>query len=206
MTHHRALLRIPAAILSFLALGLAAPSTLIAQTTEDDILIEAQALGTALQVLAEEYNLQLLYESALVSNRLAKAVPKGATREGALNGLLADTDLDYRFVNERTVAVASQETVKEENSGKAQPAPEMILLAQAESAGDIEKKAREIEAEQAKEYAATLEEIVVTATKHGETKLQETGMAISVFNSEDLERGGILEPNPPVILKRKRER
>jgi iron complex outermembrane receptor protein len=197
MTHHRALLRIPAAILSFLALGLAAPSTLIAQTTEDDILIEAQALGTALQVLAEEYNLQLLYESALVSNRLAKAVPKGATREGALNGLLADTDLDYRFVNERTVAVASQETetVKEENSGKAQPAPEMMLLAQAESAGDIEKKAREIEAEQAKEYAATLEEIVVTATKHGETKLQETGMAISVFNSEDLERGGILELN-----------
>ena len=196
MTHHRALLRIPAAILSFLALGLAAPSTLIAQTTEDAILIEAQALGTALQVLAEEYNLQLLYESALVSdNRLAQAVPKGATREAALNGLLADTDLDYRFVNERTVAVAIQETetVKEEKSGKAQSAPEMILLAQAEPAGDIEKKAREIEAEQAKEDAVTLEEIVVTATKLGETNLQETGMAISVFSGEDLERAGILE-------------
>ncbi len=62
MTHPGIALRISAAIM------LVTSTALFAQQAEEDVLIEAQALGSALQALAEEYDLQLLYESALVAN------------------------------------------------------------------------------------------------------------------------------------------
>ena len=45
-----------------------------AQQKENETLIEAQALGSALQVLAEEYDLQVLFESAVVANHTATAM------------------------------------------------------------------------------------------------------------------------------------
>ena len=76
-----------------------------AQQEKDQTLIEAQALGSALQVLAEEYDLQVLFESAVVANHTAQAIPQGTSRDAALGDLLSGTDLTYDFVNERTVAI-----------------------------------------------------------------------------------------------------
>ena len=80
-----------------------------AQQEKDQTLIEAQALGSALQVLAEEYDLQVLFESAVVANHTAQAIPQGTSRDAALGDLLSGTDLTYEFVNERTVAIRGVE-------------------------------------------------------------------------------------------------
>lgn len=107
-----------------------------AQQKENETLIEAQALGSALQVLAEEYDLQVLFESAVVANHTATAIPQGTSRDAALGDLLAGTDLTYEFVNERTVAIrgGGGEAVLEGERGNSDSKnlghPQPVLMAQ----------------------------------------------------------------------------
>lgn len=125
----------------FLLAGLAlfSPVEASAQQKEDQTLIEAQALGTALQVLAEEYDLQVLFETAVVANYTAQAIPQGTSRDAALGDLLSGTDLTYEFVNERTVAIrfVNDETVaigegvdQRGTSDSGNVTPRSVLMAQ----------------------------------------------------------------------------
>ena len=118
-----------------------------AQQEKDQTLIEAQALGSALQVLAEEYDLQVLFESAVVENYTARAIPQGTTRDAALGDLLSGTDLTYEFVNERTVAIRGGEEKAifegargDSDSKNSSPTP--MLMAQSQTPASAETSRR----------------------------------------------------------------
>ncbi len=121
-----------------------------AQQEKDQTLIEAQALGSALQVLAEEYDLQVLFESAVVANHMAQAIPQGASRDAALGDLLSGTDLTYEFVNERTVAIrgGEDETVFGDQRGASDSKnlnPQPVLMAQNQTSPEATTSSRSSE-------------------------------------------------------------
>ena len=75
-------------IILFAGLALLTSVETSAQQKEDETLIQAQALGSALQVLADEYDLQVLFESAVVANHTARVIPQGMSSDAALGELL----------------------------------------------------------------------------------------------------------------------
>jgi len=183
MTHPGTAVRISATIM------LLTSTALFAQQAEEDTLIEAQALGPALQALAEEYDLQLLYETALVASLSAQAIPRGASSETALNELLEGTNLTYQFVNGRTVTIQEKESSKEQESGKSRPASNQILIAQAETPAQQSQTrataATDSGAEKTETGSNTIEEVIVSARKRDEN-LQDVPISIDAFSAEDL--------------------
>lgn len=87
----------PAALTLAALLGLASPFTASAQTTDAgplaEISIPAQALGPALNELARQANLQLLFPASLVAGKAAPAVSGRLTPQQALQRLLAGSGL-----------------------------------------------------------------------------------------------------------------
>src|SRR5476649_2263365 len=78
--------------------------------------IPAEPLADALNDLAEQSGLQILFSSDLVA-RLRSAPLKGSlTADEALRRLLANTGLRFEFVNARTIAI----------SGQADPPPKSV--------------------------------------------------------------------------------
>ena len=70
--------------------------------------IQAQPIGDALNALAQQSGLQVVFFSEVAGNLQSReAVGEFENSEAALEYLLADTGLGYRFVNERTVAIQS---------------------------------------------------------------------------------------------------
>src|ERR1700732_1477317 len=70
--------------------------------------IDAQPIEGALREFASQANLQLVYETAEVSPNIQSSHVAGAfTPEAALSRLLAHTNLDYKFINDRTVSIRS---------------------------------------------------------------------------------------------------
>ncbi len=182
MTHPGTALRISATIM------LMTSTALFAQAAEEDMLIEAQALGPALQALAEEYDLQLLYESALVANLSAQAIPRGASSETALNELLEGTNLAYQFVNERTVTIQEKESLKEQEPGKSRPASKQTLIAQAGTPAKTKtgRAPKNLSGGEEQENSSLIEEVVVTSRRR-EENLQDVPISVSVFSAADLE-------------------
>src|ERR1700730_4049373 len=74
--------------------------------------IDAQPIEGALKEFASQANLQLVYETAEVSPNIRSSHVAGAfTPEVALSRLLAHTNLDYKFINDRTVSIRSTDAV-----------------------------------------------------------------------------------------------
>ena len=68
--------------------------------------IQAQPIGDALNALAQQSGLQVVFFSEVAGDLQSReAVGEFESSEVALEYLLADTGLGYRFVNERTVAI-----------------------------------------------------------------------------------------------------
>nr|WP_321440547.1 TonB-dependent receptor [uncultured Hyphomonas sp.] len=72
-----------------------------------DIQTEAGSLESALNALAEQSGYQIIVFSEDASPRQSNALKGQYTLESALDALLVGTGLEYRFVNERTIAVAA---------------------------------------------------------------------------------------------------
>ena len=157
-------------IILFVGLALFTSVETSAQQEQDETLIEAQALGSALQVLAEEYDLQVLFESAVVANHTARSIPQGTSRDAALGDLLAGTHLTYEFVNERTVAIrGGAGDVASEGEGGASDSknlsPTSILITQKSAEGNRASSAGTKSVRRSDDDTpADLEEIIVTGT------------------------------------------
>ena len=169
----------------------------IAQQEGNQTLIEAQALGSALQVLAEEYDLQVLFESAVVANYTARAIPQGTSGDAALGDLLAGTGLTYEFVNERTVAIRGvvDDVVSEYERGDSDSknfGVTPVLMVQNTSQTSPKRKQTTTDMNEVmssdEEDVSRLEEIIVTGTNI--RGVENPTVPVLTFDKEDIDLSG----------------
>ena len=142
--------------------------------------IAAQGLGPALQMFAEDRELQVVYRTEVIGDlRTAGAIGE-LTPDEALTQLLTGTGLTYRYLDEQTVTIVRVTDVS--SVGGEQSATKSlwrgIRLAQAEpnpTAAAIE--------------GSEIEEVVVSAQKRQE-RLIDVPQSVSVVSTEDLSKLG----------------
>ncbi len=146
-----------------------------AQDPTHNIDVEAQPLPGALQEFSEQTNLQLAYVATLAKGKDSPGT-QGKTRpKAALSDILDGTELEYQYVNAKTVAIGSRraEAAGDSAPGGSQPAPEPILLAQSqeteqdEPGGDSDASSDDAEVSD-----ADVEEIIVTGSRMPRTPSQ----------------------------------
>ena len=132
--------------------------------------IDEQELGSALKAFAEQSGLQVVYYAALDDGKKAPALHGEYTETDALNRLLADSDLTYTSIDERTYTIAAAPAATSQgggrDSGNASRAPEPILIAQNQATSQVPASADEDETRNAPKRAdqRPMEEILVTGT------------------------------------------
>lgn len=109
---HGATTAVGRALLAALGMGLgcclgATAQTIRADDAAIDIQTEAGSLEAALNALAEQSGHQIIIFSEDAGPRQTIALDGSYTLESALEALLVGTGLEYRYVNERTIAVAA---------------------------------------------------------------------------------------------------
>jgi outer membrane receptor protein involved in Fe transport len=136
--------------------------------------IPAQGLGPALRTFAKDHKLQIIYVSEDVAKLHTRGVVGDVTSDEALRALLQGTDLEYRYLDERTVTVFS---AAEAESTSALESSEPLHLAQA---GDVSSSV---------DASLSLEEVIVTATKRPEAVRRISG-SVSALTGSELEKVG----------------
>jgi len=160
--------------------------------------IDAQPMPKALAAFAAQTGMQLIFSSVEVKKSLQAPALEGAyTLEGALGKLLANTELSYEYINERTLAIRSAKS-DEAVAGR------KLSSVQAEGAGDIrlaqagtDSDAGSSTSGQGSEEKSNapgssknseetkLEEVVVTAQKRTE-RLQDVPVPVTAINTQAL--------------------
>src|SRR5580698_1281733 len=180
----------PATILSsfFIAAGCvpgligAAPST---EPTTYAIKIDSQPLGTALQALAKQSGVQIIFFSQLTEGLRAPTLEGQFTLSAALYLLLAHSRLTFRVINPKTIEIR---TLGADSSQSQQDAP-------AAKGGKAKARAepRQGQGEKvAAQNSAALDEIVVNSTAEGlvatrvETPLREIPQTVSLVSQEQM--------------------
>jgi len=181
-------LKAPATILwSFLivagcvpGLSGAAPST---EPTKYDLKIESQPLGAALQALAKQSAVQIIFFSQITEGLRAPALEGRFTLSAALELLLAHSQLTFRVINPKTIEILAL------GAGGLQSQPDAPRGAKARELGDAHHKPAE---KTAAETSAALDEIVVNSTAEGlvatrtETPLREIPQTVSLVSREQI--------------------
>ena len=122
--------------------------------------IEAQELGSALRLVAQERDVQIVYRSDLVGDRRTSGAVGELTLEEALTQLLIDTGLTYQRLDEDGITI--------------------VPVATAPAATD---------ARRADEGRFEVEEVVVTAQKR-EERLIDVPLSITAVSGYEIERRG----------------
>ena len=150
--------------------------------------IAAQPLDSALRMLAEQTGLQILYAAEIGENRDSPGTDQASSAAQALEQLLTDTGLEYRYINEHTVTVRDED---QENPGlgKNKPASNENLIAQvgtsAQQSQTTGRSQAKSGAEDTGDIGFRLEEIVVRARKRDEN-IQDVPISIAPFSQEDI--------------------
>lgn len=153
---------------------LAAADPGYAQSEQDfDVSIARQPLGSALQALARQLEVQVVFFSGAAAGLDAPALTGRYTRQEAFEAILAGTGLRYVFLNENSVGI--------------QPAPQERAASAAVASGDPPPPpARAPPAEPARAFG--MEEIVVTGTASRARTKFESSVAVSTFSRDDITR------------------
>jgi iron complex outermembrane receptor protein len=165
--------------------------------------IPAEALSDALRALAKDRQFEILYRADAVRNIRTQGAIGEFTPEEALNTLLTDTGLAYRYLDAKTVTImpiASQATGdnsdattdnRKEGGGKA--ASQEFRVAQVDSgktAGSVSVDQRGATSPAGSDaQSAGLSEIIVTAQKKNE-RLQDVPVPVTVLGAEELVDNG----------------
>jgi iron complex outermembrane receptor protein len=199
----RARADIRSSTLAAFGLALASTATLQAQegvaaaspsrTAAVSLRIAAQPMPDALAEFAQQTGLQIVVSSDSASQLRTAGVSGTFTPEAALDALLANSGLHYRFINERTVAVTREgmhdggrrTTPGEVETSQTGPAgsattPAMLRLAQAEGA------AAGVAGQERPASVDAIEEVRVTAQKI-EQRLIDVPVSITALGEEELE-------------------
>jgi iron complex outermembrane receptor protein len=140
--------------------------------------VPAQSLGPALQALAKDRNIQVVYVSEEVDSLRTRGAVGEFTVEEALKELLAGTGMSFRYLDEKTVAIVrASASSPSSGSGSSQteppPATSTPGHAQKEAQGKVSSPVGP-------------EEIVVTAQKR-EEHLLDVPMSLTALSGEQLE-------------------
>jgi len=183
-------LKAPATILwSFLiaagcAPGLigAAPST---EPAKYAIKIDSQPLGTALQALAKQSGVQIIFFSQITEGLRAPALEGQFTVSAALELLLAHSRLTFRVINPKTIEIRALGADSSQSQHDAPAAKGGKARAPTDSSQSPAEKT-------AAPNSAALQEIVVNSTAEGlvatrtETPLREIPQTISLISQEQI--------------------
>ncbi|MFC4313064.1 TonB-dependent receptor domain-containing protein [Steroidobacter flavus] len=146
--------------------------------------IPEQSLDEALQVLASERGVQMIYPYTVVGERLTRGVHGELTLAEALDQLLQDTGLRYRYLDQKTITIAPvRKTSETEASERGEGSWGRLRLAQV--AGQASRGA----SVSGNVESAALEEVIVTALRR-EQRTQDVPAAISVLSGEDIKAKG----------------
>ncbi|MEX2125857.1 MAG: TonB-dependent receptor [Woeseia sp.] len=151
----------------------------LAQEDESfEIEIPEQPLAGALQTLAEQIDVQIVFFSGATEGQTARRLSGSFTRQQALNALLTGTGLRYIFLNDDSVAV--------------QPVPETEKAVTSQSAGDASRAAAaetdNFVPRETPTRTFAMEEIVVTGTASKVRTKYESSVGITTFDRTDIER------------------
>lgn len=150
-----------ASAITLMTAGTISPA--VAQDTQTkEINVEAQALGYAINQIANQSGMQIVLYSEDAKGVSAPALEGTYTVEQALDAILVNTGLGYRRINERTLAVGSPNRLEAQSS-----------------AADIE--------EAFEEDNPSIQDVIVVRALKREQDLQDVPASLSVFGSEDLD-------------------
>lgn len=171
--------------------------------------IPAQNLESALERLARERNFQILYRSEVVGQLKTSGAVGEFTAPETLERLLAGTGLTFKYLDDAAVTIipaATSDAPKTGDSGAAransvastEKAADKSLwsrlrLAQVGSEGAADSAKSSAVAASANDPSslrAVTEEVVVSAQKRGDERLQEVPMPVSVVNAATLVESG----------------
>lgn len=181
--------------------GVSAAQNAAAAMNRKPINIPAQPLSSALEALAKERDLQVIYRSDLVGSVQTSGAVGVFTSEEALTKLLAATGLTYRYLNETTVTILPASSTSGSASAPSQPSPATpptsssqkeaansgaFLLAQAPTGQAAGATSVDQSIVQNPEKVAGLQEVVVTAQRRAES-IEKVPMSIAAFNQTTLD-------------------
>jgi len=144
-----------------------------------EIVIQEQPLSGALQSLAEQIDVQIIFFSGATEGLTAEALVGTYTRLQALDALLAGTGLRYIFLNDDSIAI--------------QPVPEAERPSQPSPSGSSGRRpdaatANKFLRADAPTQAFAMEEVVVTGTASKSRTKYESSVGISTFDRADIGR------------------
>ncbi|MEO0608772.1 MAG: STN domain-containing protein, partial [Pseudomonadota bacterium] len=101
-------------LLSSMAMGVGIAQTATAEAHAIDI--QSMTLEASLNELAEQIDKQIVIASVDAADFNAPGLSGTYSEATALNTLLAETDLSYSYINDRTIAIVSQAQEEESSS------------------------------------------------------------------------------------------
>ena len=150
--------------------------------------IPAQPLSTALVQFSKQAALQVVTSSVKLGEQQTQGIVGKTTVREALETLLGRSGLEYSLVGENTVAIGvagnRPQTAVSRTSELRIAQADIPARTDASISANATRSGRTEDAE-----AATLQEVIVTATKRAE-RLQDVPMSIAVLGGRDIERRG----------------
>lgn len=142
------------------------------------VVLPEQPLASALQALAEQIDVQIVFFSGATEGLTARPLSGSFTRSQALSAVLAGTGLRYVFLNEDSVAV---QPVPELERQAASPAQRSVLRPPATDPDSFVPR-------ETPTRAFAMEEVVVTGTASRSRTKYESSVGITTFDRADIER------------------
>lgn len=152
-----------------------------------ELTLERQPLAEALNRLASASGVEIVFYSNVVEGLTAPSVRGTLSVRAALERLLAGTDLEYEFMDERRISIRARPSLPSSEvkpDERAQSSPPVLDMASRTTGRSVTRTA------EVKPGAHELEEMIVTARRREES-LQSTPVAVSAFSGAALELRGI---------------
>jgi iron complex outermembrane recepter protein len=156
--------------------------------------IQSLPIDKAVSAWAEQTGYQVLIATECVDDgRTSPSVRGTYTPEKALRLLLASTDLAYRFVNSRTVAIQSSTKSDAPAAQRTKAEPKALQVAETAAGGNATSEAIQpgidtapsAPSERPKDTAGALPQVIVAAQKRNE-RLQDVPVPVTVLASDIL--------------------
>lgn len=165
-------------------------------TAKKETTILPQGLGLALQQLARDRDVQLVYRSELVGSRQTSGAVGELTFEEALRRLLEGTGLTFQYLDDKAITIVplvkSSSPVARADSGG--PAVwDRFRLARLQPRAAQEKTSSGSSQSPGEGVSGSnLQEIIVTAQKRSE-RLQDVPVSIAVVATDEISRRGLVD-------------